>query len=49
MNDLTEAKRLTLAATLVFAQTSHALDDVADMFVRLKHFPEDQSTKARGP
>jgi hypothetical protein len=35
MNDLTEAKRLTLAATLVFTQTGRALDDVADMYVRL--------------
>ena len=35
MNDLTEPKRLTLAAALVFAQTGQALDDVADMYVRL--------------
>ena len=35
MNDLTETKRLTLAATLVFTQTGRALDDVADMYVRL--------------
>jgi hypothetical protein len=35
MNDLTEAKRLTLAATLVFAQTGRASDDTADMYVRL--------------
>ena len=35
MNDLTEAKRLTLAATLVYAQTGRALDDSADMYVRL--------------
>ena len=35
MNDLAEAKRLTLAAALVLAQTGRALDDVADMFVRL--------------
>jgi TnpA family transposase len=35
MNDLTESKRLTLAATLVFAQMGRALDDVGDMYVRL--------------
>ena len=35
MNDLTETKRLTLTATLVFTQTGRALDDVADMYVRL--------------
>ena len=35
MNDLTETKRLTLAAKLVFAQTGRGLDDVADMYVRL--------------
>ncbi len=35
MNDLREPKRLTLAAALVLAQTARALDDVADMFVRL--------------
>jgi hypothetical protein len=35
LNDLTEAKRLTLAAALVLAQTARALADVADMFVRL--------------
>lgn len=35
MNDLMEAKRFTLAAALVLAQTARALDDVADMFMRL--------------
>jgi len=35
MNDLTETKRLTLVATLVFAQMGRALDDVGDMYVRL--------------
>jgi hypothetical protein len=35
MNDLTEAKRFTLAAALVLAQIGRASDDVADMFVRL--------------
>jgi TnpA family transposase len=35
MNDLTPTKRLTLAAALVLSQTARALDDVADMFVRL--------------
>ena len=35
INDLTKAKRLTLAAALVLAQIGHALDDAADMFVRV--------------
>jgi len=46
MNDLTEAKRLTLAATLVFAQTGRALDDVADMFVRLVQRLHNQARAA---
>jgi Domain of unknown function (DUF4158) len=33
--DCTDAKRLTLTAALVFVQIARALDDVADMFVRL--------------
>jgi hypothetical protein len=35
INDLTEAERLTLAAALVLAQIGRALDDGADMLVRL--------------
>jgi TnpA family transposase len=35
INDLTANKRLTLAAALVLSQTARALDDVADMFIRL--------------
>jgi TnpA family transposase len=34
MNDLTETKRLTLAAALVLAQIGRALDDSGDMYVR---------------
>jgi hypothetical protein len=43
MNDLTETKRLTLAAILVFAQTGRALDDAADIrdaqrkFIKYNH------------
>jgi len=46
MNDLTETKRLTLAATLVFAQTGRALDDVADMYVRLVQRLHNQARNA---
>jgi len=46
MNDLTETKRLTLAATLVFAQTGQALDDVADMYVRLVQRLHNQARTA---
>lgn len=35
IHDCAEAKRLTLTAALVVVQTARALDDVADMFVRL--------------
>jgi TnpA family transposase len=46
MNDLTEPKRLTLAAALVFAQTGQALDDVADMYVRLVQRLHNQARTA---
>jgi hypothetical protein len=46
MNDLTETKRLTLSAALVFAQTGRALDDCADMFVRLVQRLHNQARKA---
>jgi hypothetical protein len=46
MNDLTETKRLTLAATLVFTQTGRALDDVADMYVRLVQRLHNQARTA---
>ena len=46
MNDLTEIKRLTLAATLVFTQTGRALDDVADMYVRLVQRLHNQARTA---
>jgi hypothetical protein len=35
IHDCSEAKRLTLTAALVVVQIARALDDVADMFVRL--------------
>jgi len=35
IHDCAEAKRLTLTAALVLVQTARALDDAADMFVRL--------------
>jgi len=37
IHDCAEPKRLTLTAALVVVQTARALDDVADMFVRLVH------------
>ena len=46
MNDLTETKRLTLAATLVYAQTGRALDDSADMYVRLVQRLHNQARNA---
>ena len=46
MNDLTETKRLTLAATLVFAQMGRALDDVGDMYVRLVQRLHNQARTA---
>ena len=46
MNDLTETKRLTLAATLVFTQTGRALDDVADMYLRLVQRLHNQARTA---
>ncbi len=46
MNDLTEPKRLTLAAALVCAQTGQALDDVADMYVRLVQRLHNQARTA---
>ncbi len=46
MNDLTETKRLTLAAVLVFAQTGRALDDAADMYVRLVQRLHNQARTA---
>ena len=46
MNDLTETKRLTLAAALVFTQTGRVLDDCADMFVRLVQRLHNQARKA---
>jgi TnpA family transposase len=46
MNDLTDTKRLALAATLVFAQMGRALDDVADMYVRLVHRLHNQARTA---
>ncbi|MCU1226726.1 MAG: hypothetical protein JWQ42_4819 [Edaphobacter sp.] len=46
MNDLTETKRLTLAAALVCAQTGHALDDNADMYVRLVQRLHNQARTA---
>ena len=47
MNDLTETKRLTFAATLVFSQTGRALDDVADMYVRLVQFMDEMRSQGR--
>jgi len=46
MNDLTETKRLTLAAALVCEQTGHALDDNADMYVRLVQRLHNQARTA---
>jgi TnpA family transposase len=46
MNDLTEAKRLTLAAALVLAQIGHALDDAGDMYVRLVQRLHNQANDA---
>jgi hypothetical protein len=46
MNDLAEAKRFTLAAALVLTQTGRALDDVADMFVRLVQRLHNQAYEA---
>jgi hypothetical protein len=46
MNDLTKTKRLTLAATLVFAQMGRALDDVGDMYVRLVQRLHNQARTA---
>jgi TnpA family transposase len=46
MNDLTETKRLTLAATLVFAQMGRALDDGGDMYVRLVQRLHNQARSA---
>jgi hypothetical protein len=46
MNDLTEAKRFTLAAALVLAKIGQSLDDVADMFVRLVQRLHNQAYEA---
>ncbi len=46
MNDLKESKRFTLAAALVLAQTARALDDVADMFVRLMQRLHNRASEA---
>jgi hypothetical protein len=46
MNDLTETKRLTLAATLAFVQMGRALDDAADMYVRLVQRLHNQARTA---
>lgn len=35
MHDYTEPKRLTLATALVLVQMARALDDIADMYIRL--------------
>jgi TnpA family transposase len=46
INDLAKPKRFTLVAALIVSQTARALDDVADMFIRMVQKLHNQAYEA---